>query len=139
MRRVSLKLPGSEKREFQVALRRLKQFFQPIWIRKGIGIEQSQPVALYQACPKVVGGGKTPIFDQPLHVQGQPWPAASHSIQGAIRGTVVHHDDLEIFVGLLAQTRQTAWQVRRAVPSEDEDRETGCAKDAKRFITSVSL
>jgi len=52
-----------------IGLRGHQQLFQPVWFRKSVGIEQSQPFPACQARPEIIGGGKAPVFAQPLRAQ----------------------------------------------------------------------
>ena len=118
-----MKLAGSEKGEFRVALGCSKQLFQPIRLRERIRVEHGQPFPARQARPEIIGGGEASVFVQPLHAQDQPRPAAFHSIQGAIRGAVVNQHDFEILERLRRQAAQAASQGCGAVPCDQDDRD----------------
>ncbi len=121
---VGIHQSGTETGAFGMLVRRRQQAFQPVRLRKGIGIEQRQPFHLARPLHRqVVGGGETQVAIRAdaLHLG----VFGLQSIGGTVTAGVVHHDHLLRAPGLATEVTQAFPKQRSTVEIDDDHRHSG--------------
>jgi len=80
-----------------------EEFFQPIWLRESIGIEEDKPFSARKSHANVIGGGKAMVFFECNSSNFQIGIMFVNVVVKAIRRAVIYNDNLEVLDGLSTQ------------------------------------